>query len=64
MATYSTEKKKFWPWAKVTNTKKRYDPGCKKYRQKFDMMDGFGDFVKLRRYESNGQIKYTVEVEV
>ena len=59
------EKKRFWPWAKVTHSLKRFDPGAAKYRLKYDLMFGKGAFRRVRRYKDpDGEIRRTVEIEI
>ena len=51
----------FWSWARVTNSLKRYDPGCAKYRMIYGEK-----FIRLRRYKDprTGEKKRTVEIEI
>ena len=70
METFDTcskgnEKKRFWSWAKVTNSLSRFDPGTAKYRQKFDLMFGRGKLRRVRHYKGpDGERRVTVEIEV
>jgi len=57
--------KRFWSWAKVTHSLKRFDPGAAKYRHKYDMLFGYGKFIRVRRYKGpGGEIRRTVEIEI
>ena len=63
--TYIKEKKHFWSYAKCTHSSPRLADGCKKYRQKYDLMFGHKKFIRFRRYVGpNGEVKRTVEIEV
>jgi len=58
-------KKSFWPWAKCTHSLPRNTEGCKKYRQKYDLMFGMKKFIRMRRYKGqNGEVRRTVEIEI
>lgn len=59
------ENKRFWPWAKCTNSIGRMDPGAQKYRHKFDVMFGPGKFIRIRHYSGpDGDRRKTVEIEI
>ena len=59
-----SDKKPFWPYAKQTNTSRRYDPGTTKYRHKIDLIFGKGAFRGLRRFEGPGREKrITIEID-
>jgi len=59
------DKTKFWPYAKLTNTSRRYDPGCTKYRLRYDAIFGNGSFRSLRRFTHiDGRKRITVEIEI
>jgi hypothetical protein len=63
--TYIKENKCFWPHAKCTHSFPRHSPGCRKYRNRFDVLLGAKKFIRLRRYVgADGEIRRTVEIEI
>jgi len=65
---YTAQKKqkdKFWIDSELTNTKRRGEPGTKKYQNIVDLQHGTGSFRGMRRFKNKKteEKRITVEIE-